>query len=160
MGFVLKGGLAHDPQRNIEFSCGRIEPMGNDRTSVELQVNVWSGEAFVTMLVVFGSVTFEKPSGYRYRVIVTPAELELAMYLQKHIAPDLTPLQYVMHVCEGVALAFGNRRKADDPTECTVAVRDDALSAVGIAVPSDMPMVGGSYVLAASPEEAWSAQSD
>ncbi|SEO41638.1 hypothetical protein SAMN02800692_0682 [Luteibacter sp. UNC138MFCol5.1] len=160
MGFILKGRAAHDSQRNIDFVPGRIEPMGNDRTSVELQVHVRCEDAFVTLLAFSGSVTFEESFGYRYRVVVTPDELEHAMYFRDDIARDLEPFKYLMHVCEGVALAFGNRGGARTKTECTVAVREDAFATSGIAVPLDMPVAEGSYTLAAYSDDAWSVRGD
>lgn len=160
MGFVLKGGLAHDPQRNIEFSPGRIEPRGNDRTSVEFQVNVWRGEAFVTMLVLDGSITFEQPFGYRYKAIVPPVELEFLMDIKKEMAPDLTPLEYLTYICEGVAIVFGNRGGERTRFECTVAVRKDAFFAVGMAEPTAAPVLDDSYVLAAFMDEVEGAQGD
>lgn len=158
MGFVLKGGLAHDPQRNIEFSRGRIEPMGNDRTSVEFQVNVWRGEAFVTMLVLDGSITFEQPFGYRHKAIVTPVELEFLMDIKKEMAPDLTPFEYLTYICEGVAITLGNRGGGRAGTECTVAVRKDAFVAVGMAEPTGVPLLDDSYVLATFVDEAGGVQ--
>ncbi|SEO41654.1 hypothetical protein SAMN02800692_0683 [Luteibacter sp. UNC138MFCol5.1] len=156
MGFVLKGGLAYDPQRNIEFSPGRIEPMGNDRT--EFQVNVWRGEAFVTMLVLDGSITFEQPFGYRHKAIVTPVELEFLMDIKKEMAPDLTPFEYLTYICEGVAITLGNRGGGRAGTECTVAVRKDAFVAVGMAEPTGVPLLDDSYVLATFVDEAGGVQ--
>lgn len=156
MGFVLKDGLAHDPQRNIEFSPGRIEPMGNDRT--EFQVNVWRGEAFMTMLVLDGSITFEQPFGYRHKAIVNPVELEFLMDIKREMAPDLTPVEYLTYICEGVAITFGNRSGGRTGIECTVAVRKDAFVAVGMTEPTGAPVLDDSYVLASFVDEAGGVQ--
>jgi len=147
MSFVLIDSSAHDLQRGVSFSRGRTEPLGGDGSATLFEIYVRRDTDVVALFGFSGSVSFQDAAGYRFRFVLDEHELEQACCHRAEIAPDLELFDYFRHLAEGLALLYGSARDATTKRECVVVVKEEAVAAFDVPMPTGLDLSTDGYLL-------------